>query len=95
MGRAITFGMFLCGGKPSVNKTFKPGVCVQIQMSQSRFGLRPGSDDPHYRGNVEILDAKHKFKAWIRQNPATSLLYIEAVFEKAEHIEPGELSPLA
>jgi hypothetical protein len=57
---------------------------------------RPNSDDYHYfHCNLEILDRKYKLKAWIRQNPATVLLYVEVHFEAAEHVEPGELSPLA
>jgi hypothetical protein len=28
-------------------------------------------------------------------DPATSLLYIEILFEESNHVEPGELSPLA
>jgi hypothetical protein len=67
---------------------------VKVRASQNK-NCRPQSDDPHYRGNVEILDAKYKLKAWIRQNPATSLLYIEVVFGEAEQVDPGELSPLA
>jgi hypothetical protein len=67
---------------------------VKVRASQNK-NCRPESDDPHYRGNVEILDTKYKLKAWIRQNPATALLYIETVFVTANHVEPGELSPLA
>ena len=68
---------------------------VKVLASQNR-NCRPNSDDYHYfRCNVEILGKKYKVKAWIRQNPATSLLYIEIVFEESEHVEPGELSPLA
>lgn len=68
---------------------------VKVLASQNK-NCRPKSDDYHYfRCNVEILDAKYKVKAWIRQNPATLLLYIEIVFEEAEHVVPGELSPLA
>lgn len=67
---------------------------VKVRASQNK-NCRSESDDPHYRGNVEILDRKYKLKAWIRHNPATSLLCIEAVFEPADHVEPGELSPLA
>jgi len=67
---------------------------IKVLASQNR-NCRPNSDDCHYfRANVEILEAKYKVKAWIRQNPATSLLYMEIVFEEAEHVEPGELSPL-
>jgi hypothetical protein len=65
---------------------------VKVRISQNK-NRRQKSDDPHYRGNVEIFGAKYRLKAWIRQNPATSLLYIEIVFEEAEHVEPGELSP--
>jgi hypothetical protein len=68
---------------------------VKVRASQNK-NYRPKLDDYHYfRSNVEILDKKYKVKTWIRQNPATSLLYIEVVFEEAEHVEPGELSPLA
>ena len=68
---------------------------VKVLASQNR-NCRPNSDDYHYfRCNVEILGKKYKAKAWIRQNPATSLLYIEIIFEESEHVEPGELSPLA
>jgi hypothetical protein len=68
---------------------------LKIRASRNR-NCRPNSDDYHYfRADVEILGKKYKVKAWIRQNPATSLLYIEIIFEESEHVEPGELSPLA
>ena len=68
---------------------------IKVLASQNK-NCRPDSDDYHYfRCNVEIFDKKYKVKAWIRQNPATSLLDLEIVFEESAHVEPGELSPLA
>jgi len=68
---------------------------IKVLASQNK-NCRPNSDDYHYfHCNLEILDRKYKLKAWIRQNPATVLLYVEVHFEAAEHVEPGEVSPLA
>lgn len=67
---------------------------IKVLASQNK-NCQAEKDDPHYRVKTEILGAKYKVKAWIRQDPTTLLFYVEIVFEEAEQIEPGELSPLA
>src|SRR5262249_15652472 len=63
------------------------GMPKQIKILESKNkNRRAGTDDPHYSGKTEILDTRYKVKIWIRQNPASSLLYIEVVFEEAEHV---------